>query len=241
MATIADFELSPEEFALRQTLETVPDAQFETVCVAAHSADSVLPLVLGTAPTTGQNGLVDALRADPSVANLEVLTRFNGEALFKMEWASDIAVLVDVLCERDATILAAHGTSDGWQFRGLFPVREALAATYEFCRDNGLSLDIHTIHDLTASEKRPYGLSLKQQETLTIAFDAGYYDVPRSITLSELSEETGISHQALSERLRRGHGNLIENTLAAGRPTPLEARLLADSGDDDLRESTQNK
>ncbi len=50
--------------------------------------------------------------------------------------------------------------------------------------------------------------------SLIKAKEMGYYDVPRGISLSELADELGVSHQALSERLRRGHGRLIDRTLS---------------------------
>jgi hypothetical protein len=40
--------------------------------------------------------------------------------------------------------------------------------------------------------------------------------VPRSITLEELADDLSVSHQALSEQLRRGTGGLMEDTLLAG-------------------------
>ncbi|MFC7008889.1 helix-turn-helix domain-containing protein [Halalkalicoccus salilacus] len=53
----------------------------------------------------------------------------------------------------------------------------------------------------------------------------GYYDVPRTVTLTELANKLDISHQALSERLRRAHANLIDRTISStegrsDRPRP---------------------
>ena len=43
-------------------------------------------------------------------------------------------------------------------------------------------------------------------------------DIPRKTDQKELAEDLGISHQALSERLRRGCSALIEDTLIALQP-----------------------
>ncbi|MFB9808291.1 helix-turn-helix domain-containing protein [Haladaptatus pallidirubidus] len=48
------------------------------------------------------------------------------------------------------------------------------------------------------------------------ALESGYYDIPRGISGEELSDDLGISHQALSERLRRAYKNLISNALVVG-------------------------
>ena len=41
------------------------------------------------------------------------------------------------------------------------------------------------------------------------AFEAGYYNIPRDVTSEELAAELDVSHQALSERFRRGHKQLV--------------------------------
>jgi predicted DNA binding protein len=57
------------------------------------------------------------------------------------------------------------------------------------------------------------GLTDAQHETLVRALEEGYYNTPRDVTMSELAETFGISQQALSKRLRGGHGTLVENSL----------------------------
>ncbi|MFC7007931.1 helix-turn-helix domain-containing protein [Halalkalicoccus salilacus] len=46
-----------------------------------------------------------------------------------------------------------------------------------------------------------------------MTLEAGYFKVPKEVTLVELAEEQGVSHQAMSERIRRGVHHLIEQTL----------------------------
>lgn len=41
---------------------------------------------------------------------------------------------------------------------------------------------------------------------------------PRDLTMAELAEKFGISQQALSKRLRGGHGTLITNSLTIQTP-----------------------
>jgi predicted DNA binding protein len=57
-----------------------------------------------------------------------------------------------------------------------------------------------------------------QQETLVAALEAGYYELPREVTMGELAERLGVSQQALAKRLRRGYRNLIEDSLVVGTP-----------------------
>lgn len=59
-------------------------------------------------------------------------------------------------------------------------------------------------------------MTTNQQDALVRAFEAGYFNVPKEVTLTELAEAQGVSHQAMSEQIRRGIHHLIEQTLITG-------------------------
>ncbi|WP_233553897.1 helix-turn-helix domain-containing protein [Halococcus sp. IIIV-5B] len=107
----------------------------------------------------------------------------------------------------------ASGRNDEWKLRILFPDRDSLSATYDYCTEEALTLTVNRIHELDGEHRDEYGLT----ETLVAAVEAGYFDIPQQATLDELADEIGITHQALSERLHRGHKTLIENALIIGR------------------------
>lgn len=98
----------------------------------------------------------------------------------------------------------------------LFPDHDSLSRTYEYCTERGLSMDIQKIYDLDEGRQGRFRLTDDQQDILAVAFDRGYYKVPRRVTLSGIADEFDVSHQALSERLRRAHENLINNTVIIG-------------------------
>ena len=58
--------------------------------------------------------------------------------------------------------------------------------------------------------------------------EVGYFDVPREAKLGDIADRLDVSHQALSERLRRGHANLVQETIGVGPP---EKTLPAVSGE----------
>ncbi|WP_160134738.1 helix-turn-helix domain-containing protein [Halococcus salsus] len=63
------------------------------------------------------------------------------------------------------------------------------------------------------TEQDQHQMTTEQQTALTEAAKAGYYEIPRSATAVEVAEQLGISHQALSERLRRAHSQLVDTHL----------------------------
>jgi hypothetical protein len=102
-STIAEVELPTEEFALAETFEAAPDVTFELVRVVAHDGSTAIPSPWAT------YGDLDALEADPTIEDVELLARFNGEYPFRTRWVYEIRVLVHVLTEGEATILDARG------------------------------------------------------------------------------------------------------------------------------------
>ena len=217
MSTIAEVSLPGAEFALHETLETHPDVEFEIERMVAHETDRVMPFVWATSETVDRETLDDAMADDPSVDNVTELAAYDDEWFYQMEWVSDIRVVIHVLLEQEATILNASGRNDEWEFRILFPDRDSLSATYDYCTEEELTLTIHRIHELDGEHRDEYGLTETQHETLIAAVEAGYFDIPQQSTLDELADDLGITHQALSERLHRGHKTLIENALIVGR------------------------
>ncbi|MDL5362958.1 helix-turn-helix domain-containing protein [Halalkalicoccus sp. NIPERK01] len=213
-ATIAEIELPTEEFALSETLSEIEDLEFEVERFVAHDADHVMPFVW----VSGDDGdrIGETLERDGSVEDLQLLSELDGEWLYRMEWIDQIETLVRILVEEDGSILAAFGDESGWQLRVLFPERDALSRTYDYCRDAGLTMDIRSIYRLDDGREGRFGLTDEQQDTLVAAYERGYFDVPREITLTDLADEIGISHQALSERLRRGEKSVLENTVIVG-------------------------
>ena len=219
--TIAEIELPTDEFALERTLTRLDGLEFEVERVVAHEPDRVMPFIW-VSGVDDSDSIERTMREDPSVENLSLLADLDDEYLCQMEWVDQIQTLVHMIVEEEATILAAVGNDEGWYLRVLFPEREALSRTYEHAKDAGLSMEIRSIYQLEDGREGRFGLTDEQQDTLSAAYDHGYYEIPRDLTLEDLAEELGVSHQALSERLRRGHRNVVKNTVILGRDTDVE-------------------
>lgn len=215
MSTIAEIEIPSSEFALRETFRALPELDFEVERVVAHDHDRVMPFVWVESTGADVEEVERVLADDPSVDNVRVLDDFGSRFLLQMDWISDIP-LVHAIIDEGATILSAHGTENAWVLRVLFPERDSLSNTHQRAVDEGLSMEVLNIYGLENNRHAKFGLTEEQHETLLEAFERGYFSVPREITLNEFADELDVSHQALSERLRRAHYNLIENGLVIG-------------------------
>jgi predicted DNA binding protein len=160
---------------------------------------------------------------DPSVREFDVLAAVDGQCLLRVEWDPRVQGLLSVLRAEDAFVLAASGYDGAWHLRVYFADHDRALAARNCFEARGMDVRFGAENGRSGSDGFGYfGLTECQYETLVIAYERGYYDVPRGITQAELADRLGVTHQALSERLRRAHETLVENGLpqAAHRRGP---------------------
>jgi len=220
MGTIVDVSVPTDQFALRDTFDVMNGVEVEPVQVVAHEQGAVMPFLWGEASDLDR--LDDALVHDSTTDEVEPLTDCEGRRLYRVVWEPDIKIVVQVLVEDHGTLLGATGRESQWELRVLFPDHDAVSSTYDFCKDHGIDLSIRRVSGVgDVLDHGGLDISEEQYEALTAAFETDYYGVPRGKTLEGVADQLEVSHQALSERLRRGHRNLIANTLCDG-PEALE-------------------
>ena len=218
MVTIVRGTVPADDFALAHALAAVPDLEFEVERLVDTGDDVVMPLIW--VRCDDDEAVVRAFEEDPSVGTVDVLAEFDGEWLYRMEWVDNVELVLRMLTSAEATVLDAYGRGDRWKLRMVFPDRENLTEVHEFCTNHGIALDVESVRELDGEPAGRFGLTTEQFEALTTAAERGLYDVPREETLEELAEEFDVTHQALSERIRRATGALVEDTLLVGFSGP---------------------
>jgi hypothetical protein len=211
---MTEVRIPAEEFALHDTFLDAPETRLDVQRVVAHGPERVMPFLWATAEDF--DALDAALEADPSVEDVTYVSEFENERLYRMAWVDRIALVSHALVEQDATVFEAVGSRDEWHLRLFFPEREGLASVHDLAREEGRTLHVDDVYEPERERRDRFGLTDPQRETLVEAFENGYYDFPHGVTTEDLGDEFDISAQALADRLRRGHGNLIEETLVVG-------------------------
>lgn len=216
MSLFGEFQVSAEVFVLHRALTECPDAvvEFERVVV---DEDRLAPyLWVGT---DDQQAFERAATEDPSVADLERLESFDEDSLYRATWNDGASTLVDLLARIDAVVLEASGRGAHWELRIRFDDRDQVSRFQKRCLDRDVTFTVSRLYgpsqSLTGGQ---YGLTEKQQEALVTAWECGYFDSPREATLEDVADRLGITRQSLSQRLRRAHRAMVENTLIVSPP-----------------------
>lgn len=220
METVVEVTIPTEDFVLRETVDTVPDVEFEAVRFAVDGPDRTMPFLWGSTDRPGE--LDTRLQEDATVDAATRLSETDGRGLYAIDWTTGAERRIEPLVEAAGTVLEVHGTADGWNLRILFPDRATASETYQrWCGDD-VSPSLCCINSLAGEKQGERALSPTQKQAVLTAFRTNYYDVPRGTTLEELATNFEVSHQALSENLRRGHANLVERLVT--EPAPASGR-----------------
>lgn len=207
MTTIAEITVPTEEFALAETIRRLENVDVRVESVVAEGPVRTTPLVWFSSVSPDE--LERALAADSTVADAQRLLEGNedGELFYRLEYGEDVASVCGSIYTHGGTVLDAEVTENQWAIRLLFPRREGLSNAMSAIEDHGVRIDVKRMVEAGADEEleTTAALTEPQQEAISEAYRRGYYDVPREISLEELAAELDISHQALSERLRRAN------------------------------------
>lgn len=208
---IATFSLPHDAVALEQAFQELPEMEVEAERIAAHSRAWVMPCLW--AANTEFDAVDDVLAADPSVNEIVDAYEFADEKYYQLDWTDEVNERIDAYVDQQGSILDAEATADGWKLRIRFVSRDQFDAFRDALTEQGTGFELRDLTELGAPRQTFGELTPHQRDALVVARERGYYDVPRETTVREVADELDVSHQAVSERLRRGTANLVDATL----------------------------
>ncbi|WP_336345991.1 helix-turn-helix domain-containing protein [Halalkalicoccus ordinarius] len=220
MSVIAELQIAGSEFALGRTLEAVSGTAIEL--------ENMVPMGESPVPFFWvHNSDCEEIEANLSnqetVQKITEIDNLNGRTLYALEWTIDQDELFRGIQEQHAQVLGATGTIVDWEFELRFPSHEALSDFQRYCKQEQIEISVRRIYNPTKPGTGPwFGLTPMQRETLLLATEMGYYNIPRECSTIDLAERLEISDQAVTERLRRAIVTLVSNTLHEEQTTPIQ-------------------
>ena len=212
MATEATFAAPSNQFPLGTIFNQLPNVTVELERIIP-AQDVVIPYfwVRGTEV----DDIEDAFDAHPGVRGIRLVDSIEDEYLLRVEWELDYDDVLTTLAETEIPVISATGTNRQWTFEVRGEDRTDIAAFRRRCQELDIPVTLTEVHALTPVDTAQAGLTDTQQEALVLAYERGYFESPREVTLEELGEELGITQQAVGSRLRNGIKYVIGNTFSS--------------------------
>lgn len=208
MSVIATVEVAAEDFTLGDLLGGNPDITVRLDHVIPLG-ETFIPYFWASNDAVGK--IKRALREEPDIEAFRIVDTVDSESLVRVEWNEGFDGILDILIETSATILEAVGVGGTWTFHLRFAHHDDLTTFYRRSTEDGFAVEPRRVHNPARSGNDGVGPELTdtQRETLRVALELGYFDVPRRTNLSGLAAELDVSDTAVSQRLRRGISTVL--------------------------------
>jgi len=204
----------PEQVWIGDVSRAHPDTTF-TVLAAVPSDEVGFGLVRIAGPET--DSLLSEIESYDQITELSIIQQTDGEATIQFETTMTLlqfsAQASGLPIEMPVTI------SDGTATVDATGSHERISELGTQLRNFGLEFRIEYIQERLHTSQL---LSEKQQELVLAAVEGGYYDTPRSCSLTDLAEEVGIAKSTCSETLHRAEETMIKQ-FVEDLPTPNES------------------
>jgi predicted DNA binding protein len=156
----------------------------------------------------------DGLRKDSTIGEFErVIGTGDEKAIYSFEYTDEAKVLSPVVSTANGVILDMENDGSAWVLTVWMPERTDLVHLWEYAQQNSIDIDLQRVNEYASLGTTDAGLTDSQREALLVAFEAGYFEEPRNVTLGEVAADLDISQPAASGLLRRGIERLIVSSL----------------------------
>jgi len=223
MGLVAEFDIGCERLPLVSVAAAVPEA---TLVLELQFNHDELPLFVLSVTDGDQNVVEETLEATPVVGTYTVLGKAGDTRRYQVHpgrsleehlgpHLDDLSGL-KALASTEAIIQRIEVLSTGWRQSGWFAHRDAFEEFRRFWQRNS-SFRLYRLTRQNEAEPPGEELTDRQQEALRIAYERGYFEIPRKASLEDVAEELDVAASSVSERLRRAQTQLIEETMAPWR------------------------
>ncbi|MFB6070660.1 MAG: helix-turn-helix domain-containing protein [Halanaeroarchaeum sp.] len=159
--------------------------------------------------TTNPLSLLDDLRAYPALASVELISADDRTAVVHLETTE--TALLDPVAAAGVPLQTPFVVADGsveWELR---TSDDRLSALGSHLDDAGLAYRVEYVRpDGNAGAPPDDVLTDRQTEVLALALERGFFDVPRTATVSEIGDALDVSKSTASDVLRRAQRNLTQ-------------------------------
>jgi len=156
----------------------------------------------------------DAFETDETVTDYATVAETPERRTYQISYSEDAKLISPAITDLNGLMLSSESHAEGWIVELRLQDHSSLYQLGQRAEEMALTFDIREIHQIESTDVRSeFALTEPQIEALMTAYEHGYYDEPREISLEELGSILGISRTAVSGRLKRASSRLIEARL----------------------------
>ena len=176
-----------------------------------------------TEPTVDWEAVERAFSEDETVGDVHLISDSDRKRIYRIDF--DRSAMTDFptkAANMGIHLLELWNDGTVWAARLRAVDQSYLSEFGRYCNEVGAELSIRRLYlpDSAEAMNTPLPsaiLTEAQWEAMIEAFDAGYFDEPRTASLSEVGDRLGISASAVGRRIRRGTATLIEYLMTTER------------------------
>ncbi len=214
MAVTATIVIKHDKLALVPTLRALDDISIRVITQGTtNPGATVFPFLVDY---DDREELERTFEDDPTVKRYELVSWSDQRGIYYIEHTPETKLISTIVVGVNGFLTHTETKEKGWLVKLLLPDKDALTTIWQYARENDMSLDIIEIHGSESADEESsnsYGLTPEQRTALLKAYEEGYFQEPRDMSLSDVADEMGLSSTAMSGRLRRGMQNLIRTTI----------------------------
>lgn len=196
------------EFGLirRSRLPQGTNVEFEQTASILGSSG---PSIIVSGPD--HEAVFTSIQESPSIATITIIGRSDSELHARFSWTDPVPRVLEVIDEARGDVISAVASGEEWSIGLRFPDQQSAAELYASDETIRNLLTIRRASETSFSApSTASSLTVQQREALEHAHRSGYFRVPREVTLDELAQQFEISDSAMSQRIRRGLGTVLQ-------------------------------
>jgi predicted DNA binding protein len=169
-----------------------------------YSEHGVKDLVEIQAPADVMEEILEVIRKNPLVTKIDTTVTEKGKVLSAI--TTSRCEVCRILTDADVFLISAQSKADGkveWTI--VLSEKKVLKDIFDHLKNKSVDAELIKLTKIDDKET----LTERQDKTTQVAFDRGYFDYPKRISLRELARMFEVSPSTLSEILRKGQRKIV--------------------------------
>jgi len=168
------------------------------------SEKGVKDLVEIQAPADMMDEILDTIKKNPLVSKMDTTVTEKGKVLSAV--TTSRCEICRILTDADVFLISAQSKDQGkveWTI--ILSEKSVLKDIFDHLKSKSVEVELVKLTKIDDKET----LTERQDKITQVAFDRGYFDYPKRISLRELARMFDVSPSTLSEILRKGQRKIV--------------------------------